>query len=524
MLDFFPGTVRSEGLDFQTAVAKWSLPGARVLELFYPQLYQSLFNQMGMRWLSAMYEQGEPFVTNFYVGFVVAICFAAGIVAWRRGSGLALSAFVALFVIALGNGTPLLRILFDIGVFKTMRFPEKFFIGASLVAVIWGALTADRLLNGDERVRKAVLYVTITWLALGFFLILGATRVWAPNWVLIFVRGGILIALVLLARRGTFRWSAALVPLLFLDLLHLRTVNDTITRQYFTEPAVAQQLDPRRSEYRIFHRAEWEWMDSVPNADEYFRPPEWRWWALRNSLMPRNGALFGFRYVFDRDYDQTFLLRTSQFLRAMLILRRANAPFWDEHMMAMSNAWYSGAFRSFRAEAGRLGNRYAEVFPVDFTLGDRHPRYYFADEIEPISGEADFISKLAARRWSPRVAFLEDPPFAPATARVLSAKETMSSATLEVESQGRALLVLSVTGDRYWRAHIDGMEVRPQPANLAYQAVEVPAGRHRVEMKYVNPLVVPSAIVSLVAVIVCLFGGAGVLAPATPGEDTRRSK
>jgi hypothetical protein len=503
MADFVRGTVRAQGIDFDTGVAKWSLPGARVLELFYPQIYQSLFNQAGVRWLSPMYPQGEPFVTNFYIGFAVAIFFVAGIVAWRRGSGLALAAFVTLYVVAIGNGTPLLRILYDLGLFKTMRYPEKFFIGACLVAVIWGALTADRLIKGDERVRKATTYVTLSLFVLGLFLLLAAVSSIPAVWVLNAIRGA---ALLVMLRQRTAKWAAGLVLLTIVDLAHLRRSNDTITREYFSAPPVTRQLDPNKGQYRVFHRAEWDWLYSVPNADDYFRQARWRWWSLRNSLMPRNGAYFGYQYAFDRDYDETFLLHTTEFLRAMLTLRINNVPGWDEQFMAMSNAWYSGTFRNFRSEAARLGDQHSGIHPVDFQpAAAKYPRYYFADQIETVNGTEDFIEKLSAKRFSPGVAFVEK-AFPPASGRVLSVKETRHSIRLDVEAAGRALLVMSVTADRYWRARIDGGETKPIFANIAYQALEVPPGRHTIEMTYRNPLIVPSAVVSLIALVLIVIG------------------
>lgn len=514
MVDFFRDTVRSEGLDFASHIAKWSLPPARVLEPFYPQLYQSLFNQAGVRWLSTMYPQGEPFVTNFYVGFIIALFFAAGIAAWRRGSGLVLGSILGLFIIAIGDKTPLLRILYDIGLFKTMRFPEKFFIGACLVAVIWGALTLDRFIKGDERVRKAVTYLTLGWLVLGLFLVLGAAVAISSVWVLNFIRAALLLLLV---RKR--KWATAFVALTLIDLLHLRRINDTISNEYFAPPAVTRQLEPPQQQYRIFHRAEWDWLNSVPNADEYFRPAEWRWWSLRNSLMPRNGAFFGYEYALDRDYDQTFLRHTNDFMLAMLTLRANNIPGWDEQIMAMSNAWYSGSFRSFRAEAARLGDQYSGVQPVDFApAAQKYPRYYFADEIEPIENADDFVRKLAAKRWSPRVAFVKTPPFAPAEGRVARVKQSMNGARIEVESAGRALLVMSVTADRHWSALVDGRAAELQSVNVAYQGIEVPAGRHTVEMRYRNPLVVPSAILSLV------WSAAALAAALFPGGYVFRRK
>jgi uncharacterized membrane protein YfhO len=77
---------------------------------------------------------------------------------------------------------------------------------------------------------------------------------------------------------------------------------------------------------------------------------------------------------------------------------------------------------------------------------------------------------------------------------------------IEAEAEGRALLVISVTPHRYWRARLDGQPVQPRIVNIAYQAIEIPAGRHIIEMEYWNPLVAPALALSVVALIAAMVG------------------
>ncbi|MFY9820550.1 MAG: hypothetical protein WAM82_04160 [Thermoanaerobaculia bacterium] len=57
---------------------------------------------------------------------------------------------------------------------------------------------------------------------------------------------------------------------------------------------------------------------------------------------------------------------------------------------------------------------------------------------------------------------------------------------------------MSVTPHKYWRVTIDGSRVDPIVTNLAYQSVLVPPGRHRVEMRYRNGLVIAGLWISAV--------------------------
>ncbi|HUP50055.1 MAG TPA: hypothetical protein VNA04_14820 [Thermoanaerobaculia bacterium] len=516
MLDFVRDSVRSQPLDWDLMIAKWSLAPARVLELFYPLVFQSLIDFENRQWISTMYNLGEPFVSSFYPGFAIGILFAAGFVAWRRGSGFVLALCAALYVLAIGAHTPLLRFLYDLGIFGTMRFPEKFAMSASLVVVIWAALTADLLFRGDPRVRRAVLYVALAWFAVGLFLILAAARVWQLFWVVTFARGVILLLFLYAIRRWrTPAWGVLLVVITAFDIVHLRSINPTITGDYFDPPPVTRQLGPEKEKYRIFHHAEWDWIAALPNADAYFLHPFGRWWTLRNSLMTRNGAWWGYRYVLDRDYDQTLLKPTERFTFAMLELFQTGRTGWEESVMAMSNAWYHGKFRDAAEEIRRTNADWQAMMPVDFLpAAERYPRYYFADHIEPVADIGDFVRKVLDGGFSRGTAFVQWSPFQPASGVVRAARETMRTMRIEAEAAGRSLLVISVTPHKYWRARIDGRPAEPLPVNVGYQALEIPAGRHVVEMEYWNPLIVPSLAVSVVALLGLIAGA--VISPGVP--------
>jgi uncharacterized membrane protein YfhO len=70
-----------------------------------------------------------------------------------------------------------------------------------------------------------------------------------------------------------------------------------------------------------------------------------------------------------------------------------------------------------------------------------------------------------------------------------------------VQSAGDALLVISITRHKYWHATIDGHPAPLIGANIAYQALRVPAGAHDVRLWYDNPLVRWFGIVSLLSLI-----------------------
>jgi hypothetical protein len=100
--------------------------------------------------------------------------------------------------------------------------------------------------------------------------------------------------------------------------------------------------------------------------------------------------------------------------------------------------------------------------------------------------------------WPRGIAFV-DHPFAPAPAHIAGVRETANTIDVDVDAAGRALLVLSVTAHKYWRATIDGTPAPLMRANIAFQALEIPRGRHHVSMRYRNPLIIVCAMISLIA-------------------------
>lgn len=521
MLDFVPDSVRSQPFDWSYVSAKWSLAPARVLELFYPLVFQSLTDFNGKQWITTMYSLGDPFISNFYPGVAIGLLFVTGFAAWRRGSGFVLALCAGLYILAIGSHTPLLRVLYDLGVFSTMRFPEKFAMGATFIVVVWAALTADLLFRGDHRVRTALLWAIAGWFVIGVLLILAAERVWQLFWVVTFARGVILLLILFAMRRWqTPLWSAVLVAVTLFDIVHLRAINPTIDRAYFEPPAVTRQLGPAKDSYRIFHDAEWDWIAEIPNAGAYFQHPTGRWWTMRNSLMTRNAAWWDYRYVLDRDFDQTVLESSERLMFAMFEMMRSGRTGWKEQMMAMSNAWYRGRFRPAAEEFSRVNAKWEAMMPVDFLPAEeRYPRFYFADQMVAIADVNDFVSRILAGNTSRRAAFVEGPVFTPAGGTVLSARQTSRTIRVEAEARGRSLLVVSVTPHKYWRARLDGQPVEPRVVNIGYQAIEMPAGRHVVEMEYWNPLVVPSLIVSLAALLAAIVVAIMSRGAALPPEE-----
>ena len=70
---------------------------------------------------------------------------------------------------------------------------------------------------------------------------------------------------------------------------------------------------------------------------------------------------------------------------------------------------------------------------------------------------------------------------------------------MEVEAPEAALVVIAQSFYHNWRARVDDQPVRLLRANHAFQALQVPAGRHQVTLVYEDRLFYYGALASLLS-------------------------
>ena len=530
-IDHAGDSVRIRGFTFNI-VQQWSLPWIRLAELIYPNIMGHISLDGRMRyWGGGLYRLiGSPFLVSIYPGLAVAALAAGGIATRKRGGRLVLIMVFFSVLLALGSHTPLFGILFDTGLIRSIRYPEKFMLIAVFTVTVFSAQMFQRLLDGDGRLRAATAGFALSTAVIAF----GASvindadsrvqafaRLWNlqperalpflanlawNDWRIAAVRGLLLFAVIFLlpARRRMLWYGGALVFLMADLLFVMRELNPRVPVYFFTDPPpIAATLAPNRQDYRIFHEADWFGQSRI--SRQYLSTGRDSHWVTRNGLYPMTTSGPGFALVLERDFDKTALLPTVDLVDSMWELQRAGRRDSIELIMSMSNAWYRAVYRDFPQEMARVKGNLKSALPISFVEGPHYPRYYFAEEIIQISDREDFVRQLKNRRLraAPR-AFIHEPAFRPGRGRVLRQSESANDATIEVESSGQGFLVMSVTPHKYWRIFIDDREVKPLITNIGYQGVPVPSGRHIVTMQYRNPLIQISAIISAVSILILL--------------------
>jgi hypothetical protein len=144
-------------------------------------------------------------------------------------------------------------------------------------------------------------------------------------------------------------------------------------------------------------------------------------------------------------------------------------------------------------------------------LDGEHPRAWIVHHVEVLPGEDQVLERLAQPEFDPTAAALVVEPLAsplaggrPGTSQVRVVDRSPSYLSIEVEAADEGLLVLSEIHYPGWQASVDGRMVPIVVANATLRAVEVPAGRHRVEMAFRPLSVVLGITISLATLLVGL--------------------
>lgn len=531
--DHVGDSARSRPFSFEV-ITGWSMLWIRPLELIYPHFFGHVTSAnpwIPSYWAGARYPvYSIPFLFSIYFGFLPAAILLCAFLVRQKGAGLVLAISVIALILALGRNTPLYEWIYQSGIPLTFRYPEKFILMAVFTWGIFAAVLFDRLLQGDKHLNKVLLLITLGLFVVTFGVTLLSTSdgfanafvdFWSlqnrpytefivaraqADWIAATTRVGIaaiLAALLYVLRprhsRTSLRsaWAGLVFIFVTVDLFPIGfDVLPRMNKSFFTEPPAVALIRPHLDGYRIFHEADWYY--GAQTARLYLALG--RYWIVRNGLFPKLPATWGLETVLERDWDRTHLHPTIDFTAATWKLQSARVKGWREMVMAMSNARFHTGYRALQPEDELLQGRFREAQPIIFIGVQTNPRFYFADQIVTVTDHHEFVEKMSRDTFSRRVAFVHNPTFRPAPGVVRSVRQTANSARLEVNAEGPALLVASITPHKYWRARIDGRPADLQVVNIGYQGIRVPAGRHVVEMSYRNTLVLICLVVSIVSV------------------------
>lgn len=516
----------------------WSLPAAGLARLAVV-LDPARVPFEAARWTSLYDRPAQPLLYSLYLGLPVLALALLALANRARSPRAAALAGVAVLAVAFAMGPhgvlygPLAELVPWLRMF---RYPSKALLPAALAVALLAGLGA-RALTGAARGRLAVALLLILGSAGAFFV---ASRFEAAPTLSPLI--GVAFALLLARQRVQQRAGVARVSLVVLatvDLVgaHLDLNATTPTALLTTPPAVVAELardDGRRVHVWDYLRPAGTSERLLGRADPY-RPLTWPpgldprvvgFATQRQALVAATGTFFGLETSFD--FDNRGLYPGDLNDIAYFLVRTEGTPV---HLRLLQ----LGAVAKVVAlhDRGLEGLRLERTLPSlagdpirVFSVPEPRPRAWLVNRAQVKDG-APAIRALLNPAFDPReeavVATpisLQPSPLAPGSVRWLDRRADRQR--LETDSPRPALLVLADGYDPGWRASVDGAPVALLRANLAFRAVPVPEGRHRVELVYRPGPVLAGLAVSGTAVLVAL--GLFMTAFVTARSRLRRAR
>ncbi len=527
------------GRRFSSAqAAVWSLSPRRLPELGVSGYFGRVHTlDPADYWGSRFEDEGFPYLLSVFFGMTV-LCLAASSAISRRPDGplsmrtrrfLAGTAVLGL-ILSLGRFLPVawLERLWSVG--GLFRYPVKFLVPTGLAIALLAADGAERALLRPDRPGSSartiafILGSSTLLLAGGAALLFAGTAAGAALQRLLFIdvsepaRIGLASALGRTAlftalASAVFAWRGRLgpraIPLLTAvvaaELLWAgRDVNPSVSRDFLTkEPPAAAAVHRVLGEGRVF-RAE-----DPPGLIQ--RAPsnriEWLYAWNKETLAFYTGAAFDLPVVFHDDFDGLAPARMTDLTRFVRSLP------WDRRASVLSAASVRAAISDEPLQLdgwkllGELQNASNRSFFV--YVNDRAaPRTGLVHYWKYVSSAEQARAAIASPGFDPRrhVALEGSGPASPSGPAAVSKLDVVSAgptrSTVRAETSSAAYLVFSEPLVPGWRVEVDGREAPIVPANSAFGAVYLPAGRHVIERRYRPMSFRWGGLVSLATVVV----------------------
>ncbi len=497
----------------------WSVHPTSLLDLLVPRLTAELpWGEVTRRLL---FEGREPILGTLYLGLPAAGLVALALLSPRRPLvAWGGASFLFLLVVALGRHTLVAPWLLETRLVALFRFPGKAMIGA---AVAWAILSAvglqlwlqtwtdrDRrrgivvaLLMGALATGAWVLHTRLEHGALAAYLdpaggSADATRAAGRRLVAAFVlAAGTAFLFFWRSRRAEpARWETAVIVLVTLaDLVVVgKDANDLAPTEVLAmRPRMLDVLEPPLDHKRVFGLLD----PPGSRAKERIRvPPGWKpKWSVALGLQEMPWGSLACRWRLDGSFDGNPNGLTPEPIPSLSSLAHfTQDPEQGRRLLTVGAVDYAIGLTPPRAAGlesiASLPSVYEEPIKV-YRVEDPLPRAYVVGgaRVAPV---ADALVLLLTRDFDPRTeVFLEEgppaiaPPGFRGQARIVG--RTSSRVALEVEASHEAYAVLVESYVPGWEATLDGAPAAVLRANAAFRAVRVPAGRHRVEMRYRPP-------------------------------------
>jgi hypothetical protein len=501
LLPFFDLVVHSQR-QAGYADLRWSLPRRGWVNFLLPMAFGRI---MGEGIFFQISPNGQAWTSSYYLG--LGTLWLALLAIWkcrnRRVYLLAALAAVAM-TFALGENTPILpalrKILPQLGF---VTYPVKYLLIVTFIAPLLAAFALAQATQ--QSIRRQLIAI-----GLGLIALLVVVTIWASQFPLpysdahaallngfsrfafLILTGAVFFVLVGKSSSGLAKIAPlTLILVAWLDVLtHEPTQNPTVSPNIYqpnlARESLAMNPQPELGASRALNTPK-AYMDFIRLA---LRDPGKNYLAKRSGYcadcnlldaVPKVDGFFSLTTRWNNDLFMLIYNATNDFPRLddFLGVSQMNAPDEMDHWQPRKT-----------------------YLPL-VTAGQRP---IFANDTEA-------LHDLTAKDFDgSKIVFLppEARPFVTVTnqteARVLNSKFGIQSVDIQAVAATPSLVVVAQSFYHNWSASVDGHDVPLLRANHAFQAVQIPQGRHDIRLVYKDKAFEMGATLSLVAWFSCLLG------------------
>ena len=511
-------SARAESMRAEEGALFWSVRPARLLTLLEPRLTgDPRAEDEGDWWGAETFDAGNPYFQDLALGLLPLALAAVSLRDPRGRAALSLAGVAAL--LSFGRFLPPVGAL--LGAFPVLRYPEKWWILATLGIAAAAAVGLDRLRDDpgapSHLSRAAALLAAL--LAVPALLSVVAPRALAallrdaglagpdvvperaaalltPLLIVGLLSTALLALLPRLVRTGRLppRGAAAAGAVLFLVDASLRVTGSAPAgpRGYWAAPpAEARSALAAAGNGRFFV----DGADDVPRATALARERD----GL-DPLRPATAAAWGLRYGGDNDVDRMSPSEAVAFTAAL-----SRMPWGEEKLRLLRTIGVTAARTDAPGpdppgvrETARFGR--ARIVAIDGARPEhvfvRSARFAPAGLLAPAL--ADPLAETVLEGTGAPASFGEG--------RATLLERTGSRRRLRVDvGPPGGLLVVARAGHPSWKARVDGRPVESLRADGFLTALRIPPGRHEVVLAYEDGRIAAGAAATLLSLIAAIL-------------------
>jgi len=482
-----------------TGGSKWAMPGWGWANLFVP-LFHTYKGPQGV-----VFQHEQAFMTSYYPGIAILVLGLWG--AWRVRSvrSIALLGLLILgYILALGpHGQLFTFIKHAVPGIGFARFPVKFVLFATFAVPLLAAIALAQLRREpkDRPTRSLGVFTAIAILVVGCLLwfawkypypLQSWTELWQNTAVRVLLLVLILAACLLACRNSHARVRVAAmlacVALVVMDAItHTPQQNPTIAAANFVPDMWQHRYRdaPRPLRVAITPDAEERLLrSSITNATHDFLSKRLALWSNLN-LLDRIAKVNG---------SSTLQLRHQKDLERVLYpTNRQQLVRWPVGLLDFLGVTHITG-TNITDWARRTG-----ALPL-VTCGQQPVFATDAEALEAVT--TNFEPRT--HTYLPQNVREQCTATGAGEARLDSLKMSAQRISCVVQCDQPTLVVVAQSHHRNWKASVDGVASPVWRANYAFQAVQVPAGRHELTLEYRDRHLLAGAVITMAALVICL--------------------